>query len=185
VKITRKSEEFKELEFEKRKEIYNYILRYPGLHLNELCRKMKIPKSTMNYHLNYLIKKRFLVAAPNGRYVRYYAANNLDEIDKKLFHFLRQDVPYKILVFLFLNPNSSQIKISKNLKKHPTTISFHLKKLLYTDLVEGIPNGNEIKYKLKNQEDVSDLFFRYSECFFDDMIENAVNHSSEIHIKTS
>ena len=178
---TEKTEEFKELELKKRKDIYNYILKYPGLHLNELCRKMKIPKSTMNYHLNCLIKKGFLAATPNGRYIRYYAANNLNEIDKNLFHFLRQDVPYKILVFLFLHPNSSQIKISKNLNKHPTTISFHLKKLLSTDLIEGIPNGNEIKYKIKSQEDISELFVRYSKCFFDNMIENVINHSP-IHI---
>jgi len=185
VNITEKTEGFKELELEKRRDIYNYILKYPGLHLNELCRKMKIPKSTLNYHLNHLIKKGFLVTTPNGRYIRYYAANNLNEIDKKMFHFLRQDVPYKILVFLFLHPNSSQIKISKNLNKHPTTISFHLKKLLCTDLIEGVPNGNEIKYKLKNQEDVSEMFFRYSECFFDNMIENVVNHSPEFYIKLS
>ncbi|MDH7517491.1 MAG: winged helix-turn-helix transcriptional regulator [Candidatus Thermoplasmatota archaeon] len=164
--LTNNTEWVEELELKKRKDIYNYILKYPGLHLNELCRKMKIPKSTMNYHLNHLIKKGFLVAAPNGRYVRYYIANNLNDIDKKIVHFLRQDVPYKILVYLFLHPNSSQIKISKNLKKHPTTISFHLKKLLSTDIIEGIPNGNEIKYKLKNQEEVSNLFVRYSECFF-------------------
>jgi len=183
VNLTEKNRGLKELELERRKDIYTFIFKYPGLHLNELCRKMKIPKSTMNYHLGCLVKKGLLVAAPNGRYVRYYAANNLNETDKKIFHFLRQDIPYKILVFLFLHPNSSQIKISKNLNKHPTTISFHLKKLLSTELIESIPNGNEVKYKLKNQDDVSDMFVRYSECFFDNMIENVINHSPELRIK--
>ena len=42
------------LELEKRRKIYNYILTNPGLHFNEIVRGLQIPKTTLEYHLNYL-----------------------------------------------------------------------------------------------------------------------------------
>ena len=76
------------LDFKRRIEIYNFILKYPGLHLSELSRKLNIPKSTMFYHLNMLKKHSFIVSKSNNRYTRYYAANNLSEIEKKFLNFL-------------------------------------------------------------------------------------------------
>ena len=124
--------EEKGLELETRQEIYNFILKNPGLHLNELSRKLSIPISTINYHLNYLKKLDVLIAKPNGKYVRYYIARKIGEKDKKIISLLRQDIPFKIVMFLLLYPNSSQTEISKHLRRHSTTISFHLEKLINT-----------------------------------------------------
>jgi predicted transcriptional regulator len=150
-----------------RKDIYDFISKCPGLHLNELSRKTNIPKTTMYYHLNYLKKRGILTTRNEGRYVRYYIANKLGEEDKKIINLLRQDVPYKIIMLLYLNPNSTQVEISKHLKKHPTTISFHLDKLINLNIIEGIPIGNEIHYCVMNQDYISDLLIKYGEIFLD------------------
>jgi len=157
-----------ESEFKARKEIYNYVLEHPGLHLGELSRKMDIPKSTMNYHLNHLKKQELLIKKSEERYTRYYIANKIGKTDKKIIHLLRQTVPREIIMFLLLHPDSSQIKISKNLKKHPTTISFHLNKLMNIDIIETIPNGNETICRIKNPQYISDLLIKYGESLFDD-----------------
>ena len=39
-----------------RKLIYNYISNHPGLYFRELSRELKIPKSTLDYHLTFLKK---------------------------------------------------------------------------------------------------------------------------------
>jgi len=155
-------------EFKARNEIYNCILEHPGLHLGGLSRKMDIPKSTMNYHLNLLKKRGLLVKKPEEGYTRYYIANKIGKTDKKILHLLRQTVPKEIIIFLLLHRDSSQIKISKNLKKHPTTTSFHLNKLMNIDIIETIPNGNETIYRIKNPQHISDLLIKYGESLFDD-----------------
>lgn len=163
------------LELETRKDIvYNYILKYPGLHLSELSRKLNIPKSTMDYHLNHLKKQEVIVKKSGDGYIRYYIAKKIGENDKKILNLLRQAVPQEIIMFLLLHPESSKIKISTYLKKHPTTISFHLNKLTSTDIIEIIPNGNEKRYRIKNSEYISDLLIKYKESFLDDTIDEVV-----------
>lgn len=170
-----------ELESEIRKEIYNYILKHPGLNLSGLSKKMNIPKSTMNYHLNYLKKREFVVAKSENKYVRYYVAKELGVIDKKIISLLRQDIPFKIVMHLRLYPNSSQIKISKHLKRRTSTIAFHLNKLTDIDLVECIPNGNEINYRIKNEEDVFSLFVKYRESFLDNTVDYIASPLLELY----
>lgn len=162
-------------------EIYEYIFKHPGLHLSELSRKMNIPKSTINYHLRYLIKQEFIAMKSGNKYVRYYITNGVGETDKKMIELLRQDVPYKIVIFLLSNPDSSQIKISKNLKKHPTTISFHLDKLKDLDMIETIPNANEIKYSIKNPEYISELLIKYKESFLNDTLSPIIYSILELY----
>jgi DNA-binding transcriptional ArsR family regulator len=41
-----------------------------------------------------------------------------------------------------------------HLNKHPTTLDFHLEKLLAADLIEKVKVGKEIKYKLKDKKKI-------------------------------
>jgi len=144
-----------------RTNVYAFILKNPGLHMSALSRKMSIPKSTLNYHLNCLIKDGYIAQMPDGIYIRYYIRNTIGERDKKLISIIRQNIPYRILLLLFLDPDATQIQLSKYLDRHPTTISFHIDKLIELGIIEGIVCGNHIHYHLKNPEQVSDLVCKY------------------------
>ena len=158
------------LELETRKKIYNYISKHPGLHLNELSRKLSIPISTINYHLNYLKKMGIVITKPNGKYLRYFIAEKIGTQEKEIINFLRQDMPLKIVLFLLMYPNSSQIKISRYLGRHTTTIAFHLDKLINVHIVESISNGKEINYKIKNEKNIFELLTKYKESLIDEKI---------------
>ncbi|MBN2065526.1 MAG: winged helix-turn-helix transcriptional regulator [Candidatus Thermoplasmatota archaeon] len=160
------------LDLETRRKVYNFISCHPGLHLSELSRKLDIPVSTINYHLGYLKKLGTLVAKHEGRYVRYYIPQKIGVSDKKIINLLRHDTPFRIVMYLMQNPNSSQICISKYLKRHPTTISFHLDKLLEADIIEYTPNGTELQYKIKNEPELIDLFTKYGDSLLDDLNNN-------------
>ena len=90
------------LKLKARKIIYNYILERPGLHFRELSRELKIPKSTLEYHLSYLKKLELIKAKSNGRYHRYYAMKQVGRIDKEILNVLRQEVPLKIVILLLV-----------------------------------------------------------------------------------
>jgi len=68
---------------EKRRIIYNYILKNPGLHFRNISRKLKIPKSTIEYHLVYLKKQGLIVENQELGYLRYYASEKIGQKDKK------------------------------------------------------------------------------------------------------
>lgn len=157
----------KNKDFKKRKEIYEHIVKHPGLHFSELSRNLKIPKSTMNYHLHYLKKNGFIKIRCDKRYIRYYAPGLLDEFDEKIIRLIRQTVPSKIIFYLFLHPDSSQRDIGSYLDKHPSTISFHLKKLIDCDILACNPLKNKIQYSLKHMEHISRLIDKYEIVSFD------------------
>lgn len=56
----------KSLDLKTRRNIYNFILKHPGLHFRELCRKLSLPNSTLSYHTRYLEKRGFIIARPEG-----------------------------------------------------------------------------------------------------------------------
>jgi len=160
-----------ELELETRKEIHNFILKHPGLCINELSRKLNIPKSTLNYHLNYLKKLKVTIGKDNGKDIGFFIASKVENEDKTIINMLRQEIPFKIIAYLLLNPNSSQVEISKFLKKHPTTIAFYLEKLLNINVVEVESKGNEVNYKVKNEEGIFDILEKYKDSFFEDTVD--------------
>ena len=164
-----------------RKLIYNYILKYPGLHLRGLSRKLKIPKTTIRYHLNFL-KKRDLIREENvDNRVRYYAINSIGAKDKQLFSLIRKEIPRKIILILCVCMKQSQKDIiyfdkrfpgrmnSINfvMGKHRTTISFHLHKLEEMGIIESWQEGNQTMYKLKDIELIIDFLIKYEGKLFD------------------
>ena len=160
---------------ENRRKLYNYILKHPGLHFREISRNLKIPKTTIDYHLHYLRVHGFLVVENKNGYQRYYASRKISEADKKMLNILRQTVPRNLVLYLILFQNSSQAQILKfakiwknhpskigyHLNKHHSTISFHLQKLCDMGILERFHVGNETKYRVKNAEDFSDLLINY------------------------
>lgn len=164
------------LKLEKRRKIYNYILKYPGVHLSELSKKLNIPKTTLFYHLNYLKKCELVLVKSADRFSRYYGVRKVGEKNKKIFVILRQEIPRKIMLYLILHKDfPSQVEISKHLRKHPTTISFHLDKLMDIGLVRPIPMGNEIRYRVNCEHEMYEFFIEYNKCLLDEIIPFAVN----------
>lgn len=142
--------ENKILELEKRRQIYNLIVKYPGLHIREISRKINIPFTTSRHHLNYLEKHDFIITKKDGRHYRFYAKYKIDRRDKKIIDILRKKTPREMVLLLLAFVECSQTEISQNLEKHPSTISFHLKKMQDMDIVEKaeVNKGKIYKEKL-------------------------------------
>jgi DNA-binding transcriptional ArsR family regulator len=90
------------LKFEKRRYIYNFILKHPGLHLRELSRKTNTQFSCLRYHLNFLKKQGLIISKKDRRYTRYYIVQKVGKYEKDIFNLLRQEVPRRIILLLLL-----------------------------------------------------------------------------------
>ena len=189
------------LKLETRRNIYQLILKHPGLHLREISRRVNLTFNNLRYHLDYLKKQGLIITETNQGYSRFYAKQKFSQKDKELFNLLRQEVPRKIILLLH-SPGTGDIykkeiyqksvrKIEKNptiyprafskaeifeitkywkkkdakpfqLKKHPTTLDFHLEKLLDADVIEKVKVGKEIKYRLKDCERIFNFCIIYN-----------------------
>ena len=131
------------LELELRQKIYKIIQKNPGLHLQEISRKINIPKSTLQYHLRYLEKAELINNDQTSGYTRYYLTNKLGKREKEILKLLREDVPRGILVVMLQRLVCSQIELSQELEKAPKTISYHLNKLKKANIIKIAPIENE------------------------------------------
>ena len=173
-----------------RRNIYQFILKSPGLHLRELSRRLHMPLTTVKYHLHVLQKRELIKEKTEGRYHRYYVTHKIGAQEKNLINLLREDIPLTIVLYLMIHYWSSQADISNSLQKHPTTIEYHLKKLMDLGLIQQVKPvdgkiyrdenpriiecetiGREKVYILKNPQQIYDLLITYKHS----IIENLIN----------
>jgi DNA-binding MarR family transcriptional regulator len=126
------------LEFKRRREIYEFISQNSGLHMRDISRKLNVPFTSLKYHLNYLEKKGFIISRDDGKYTRYFISLEIGEKEKRILNCLRKRTTLHIILWFFIAVQCSQKDISGFLEKHPTTISFHLRKMIQTGIIEQV-----------------------------------------------
>jgi len=126
------------LEIKSRRDIYLYISKHPGLHINELSLKMNIPRSTLVYHLRCLMKLDVIHFKGEKKEKRFYVCGQMGIKDKELLGLLRQEIPFKIIMYFFYPGYCSEKELAEELKLHPSTIYFHLKKLLELGVIQHV-----------------------------------------------
>lgn len=126
------------LEFKRRREIYDFISQNSGLHMRDISRKLNVPFTSLKYHLNYLEKKGFIISRDDGKYSRYFISLEIGEKEKRILNCLRKRTTLHIILWFFIAVQCSQKDISRFLEKHPTTISFHLRKMIQTGIIEQV-----------------------------------------------
>jgi DNA-binding MarR family transcriptional regulator len=134
------------LELKRRKDIYEFISQNSGLHMRDISRKLNVPFTSLKYHLNYLEKKGFIISRDDGKYSRYFISLQIGEKEKRVLNCLRKRTTLYIILWFFIAVQCSQKDISRFLEKHPTTISFHLRKMIQAGIIEQVPIDNGVIY---------------------------------------
>jgi predicted transcriptional regulator len=149
------------LELETRRKIYKLILKHPGLHLSKIASLLNLRISLIEYHLLYLEKKGIAFAVKEGGYKRYYVKEKMGVGDRKVLALLRQEIPLKIVLYLLKNPHSRHKEILQVLSIAPSTLTYHLKKLVERNIIACFGEGDKRGYIVRNEEEVVALLLRY------------------------
>lgn len=134
------------LEFKRRREIYEFISQNSGLHMRDISRKLNVPFTSLKYHLNYLEKKELIISRYDGKYSRYFISLEIGEKEKRILNCLRKRTTLHIILWFFIAVQCSQKDISRFLEKHPTTISFHLRKMIQAGIIEQVSIDKGVIY---------------------------------------
>jgi predicted transcriptional regulator len=169
----------KVLENEHRREIYNFVKENPGLHLRELQRRLKMPLSTLEYHLDYLEKKEILALEDDRRYCRYFA-EKLTPDDKELLSVLRQK---RLLEIILQTLSEEQIcfkELSHKIMIADSTLSHYLGILTQKEILIKERIGTETCYKLKSEKRILRSLFCYKSSFVDKLVDKVLSLFLEI-----
>ncbi len=169
------------LELDSRRKIYEQVRAVPGIHFREISRRLKIPTGVIEYHLKYLETHELIVSRREGRYKRFFILGELGSRDKELLALLRQEMPRRILMHLLLHPKTSHKRLRKEFHISASTLSFHISKLLDSELVLHSRKGRKFQYKVKDEELVAKVLIRFKEGFIDEVVDEFAKTWLEIH----
>ena len=146
---------------ENRADIYNYILLNPGTYLRKIFRNVGLAMGDTQYHLSVLEKKGYVKSRKVGKHRHYYPMSVNSGRDELMLVFLKQAVTRDILVYLIENIGATQSDLS-NFKHFSTpTIYWYMKRLINSDIVVGVKEGNVIRYYLKDICSLTECIRRY------------------------
>jgi len=149
------------LELETRRKIYGLVAKNPGLHLSKIAELLDMRISLVEYHLIHLIKNQVIDANKESGYLRFYVKGKIGIEDKKILSVLRQNIPLRILLYLLKNEILKHKEILENIDVAPSTLSYHLKKLVKYGLISVQTYGEEKGYSIVNRELIVGLLIQY------------------------
>ena len=135
------------LENDLRREIYNYILDNPGVHLREIQREFEVSLSTVTWHLRILEKAGLIRSSKvRNRLVYYPTGFRLDDVIMMLT--LKNEVAERIVNYLARVGKTHLRKIATDLEISDETVRYNLRKLERAGIVLSEEEGNRIVYRL-------------------------------------
>lgn len=172
------------LEHERRGKIYEFIKKNPGLHFRELQRRLKVPLASLEYHLDYMVRKKVLLRESEGHYTRYYA-EHLDDEDKKILRSLRQRRLREVVLIILSKEKVKYCDILEDLKIPSSTLSFYLKYLCDRNVVSRRKVGYENFYFIKERDRVTKVLTAYKSSFMDRLVDKTLGTWMETPFRES
>ena len=132
--------------------IYSRILQYiddnPGCYLRQIKKNLNLSMGTIQYHLNKLEYEGKVTSQRSGLYKHYFVTGVFIDTEKELIKFLTQETSREIIMFIIENVSPTQTEIVNKVKISPSSINWHLKRLLQANLIEELKDGKFKRYSL-------------------------------------
>lgn len=149
------------IELETRRNIYEIIKEYPGLHMRAVKRKTDYNLNLVKYHLKKLKEEDIITEIEKGGYKRYFPKElddiKIDHRDKKKLSILRNEKNLGIVLFTLKNEEVSHKELNGEFDMAASTLSYHLKKLVESDIL----TKNKRVYKVNEPKHISKLLLEY------------------------
>ena len=133
----------------KRKKIYDYVKKNPGVHTAKIAKKFKMGNHHVCWHLTMLVKFNFIKKMIiDDRSV--YFDSNIDLKESKKLYLISKEKSKRIINYLKINNfGITRTKLARVLNIHRNTIKNYLKSLEEFNIIYKIKRSNQILYLLK------------------------------------
>lgn len=159
--------------------LMQYIDKNPGIRYRELLRLTSLANGVLTYHLKVLERSCLInVDRKKIRTTRYYTVN-ISREESDLIGYFRNDIVKQIIVFILEHELCTFDEIVERIKKSPSTMSWHLKRLKDAGII-SVYYGKYQLYKVTNREIVAEVLYKYKESFAARIIDNYTEMIDEL-----
>ena len=169
------------LENSKRKKIYDFIKQKPGLHLREIQRRLDIPLSSLEHHVDYMVRHHVIYKEKEGGHTRYFAEQPTEE-EQRLISALRNEKMREI-VSIILEKNDVKFQdLKDDLRLPASTLSHYLKSLVDNHILARQQVGYESVYSIQDPK-VRKALLMAESSFTDRLIDKVLRSFMETDFK--
>lgn len=152
-----------------RRDLYEHVREYPGLHLSEIARQTDLTTNHAKYHLRVLEQRDLVTSIREDGYWRFFPKENgtpiaqetVDRDDKEILSLLRRPVPFQITMVILDEGQGYNEQFAEVADVSPSTTHYHLKKMEEAGVVEKERDGRSVVYELTEPDRMRRLVAEY------------------------
>lgn len=147
--------------------LLTFVQHYPGVHLREIRRRLRIPIGTLDYHLYRLGRQGLVSVRFQGGYKCAYPSISdvghapIPEAEKTLLAFLRQPLPRALLLHLYLEGEEAPARLLAALGTTGPNLSYFLGRLESAGLLARVGQGATRRVSLTDPKLVHRVLLDY------------------------
>jgi predicted transcriptional regulator len=157
------------LDLETRREIYECVEAYPGLHLSEIARRVDMETNHAKYHLEVLERHELVASEKEEGYWRFFPREEselgpkevLSPEEKEIVSLLRKEVPLHTTLVLLDEGQAQAGELAEAVGVAASTMSYHTSQMQEVGLVEADKQGRSRIYRVRDPERVAELLIRF------------------------
>jgi predicted transcriptional regulator len=125
-----------------RDQIFNTIIKDPGINFTGLMKALMLKNGVLSYHLATLEREEYIISRRDGIFRRYYPKNNGHRPPKELHEQIRD--------IIFERPGITQSKLARELKKSRQVVNYHIKQMVANGAIRIVRRGRQTKCYICN-----------------------------------
>lgn len=157
------------LDLETRRQLYDCVQEYPGLHLSEIARRVDLETNHAKYHLEVLERHGLVASEKEEGYWRFFPREEsdlgpkevLEPEEKQILSLLRKEVPLHATLVLLEEGQARSGELADEVGVAASTMSYHASNMEEAGLVEVTKEGRSRVYELVDPERVARLLIQY------------------------
>jgi len=160
-----------DIDLESRREIYTSIDANPGIHFSDLLDRLDYAQGTLQYYVRQLEDEGLVEVSDDGKFTRYYAAGEFASDEQAIMNAFRRKYSRRIIAHLVVDEALTTSQLSDRLGKSPSTVSWHLSKLVDAGVAERNRDGQRVFYRLTDPGRATYLYTVYQGSFTDTVVD--------------
>jgi predicted transcriptional regulator len=150
--------------------VLHFIQINPGCHFRQIKNELSLPMGSVQYQLSQLEKSGKITSLKRGLYRFYFASGIFRDNERDILQILSQETGREILMFVIERRNPTQTDIVNHTRLSPSSVNWHVKRLISSQIIKEVRVGRYKKYQLGdnyNSKHIVKLLRNYYPSFWD------------------
>ncbi|MCK5310122.1 MAG: winged helix-turn-helix transcriptional regulator [Thermoplasmata archaeon] len=129
-----------------RRNIFQYLCRQPCSGIGQISEALELSRSTVSWHIDYLVKSGYLDHELTGKKRAYCPAALLTRKSMQVFSFLNHSSSLKLYQEILNEPGQDKAMLRKKVEASNSHVSEILKSMIDMQLISSVRDGKHVRF---------------------------------------